>query len=377
MKQNKLKQQVNISVKNNSIRLLNSPKRTVYHTKINGEKLNILVEVQEDVVVGQVLAKIDDERQIKSTISGKVISIEEKQNKDASFSFAITVENNFSKESNLKKIVNPNKDELIKRMEEGNLQELLALKNEKVIVVNAKDNRNTFSLKKAVLNNFETQILKGANYIKKAFLQAEIFILVHKHFQLKLNEQIEKLNLKGIKVITKSIKKAKVIDIQTPLDFYEAVNFGVIKTKRTIFVGGESIKEVGFYTATIGTPIDEIIDFCGGLKHTYEEIEAYKEDAKMAVFDQIQIKKELKNENDKVKKQELKNLLQEKKQEAQKIIFSKFELQKENYKKCLAEIVFYEDDERFTAKGIGNVVEPKTQAILFLSNKQKKNRVKK
>ena len=377
MKKNKLTQQVKVSEKNDSIRLLNAPKKTVYHTKINGEKLNILVEVQEDVVVGQVLAKIDDEKQVKSTISGKIVSIEEKQNKDGSFSFAITVENNFSKETLLKKLVNPSKDELIKRMEEGNLQELLTLKNEEIIVINGKDNKNTFYLRKTILNNFETQILKGANYIKKAFSKAQVFILVDKSFNLKLTEQIEKLNLKNIKVITKSIKKSKVLDIQTPLDFYEAVNFGVIKTKRTIYVGGESIKEKGFYTATIGTPIDEIIDFCGGLKHTYEEIEAYKEDAKMAIFDQIQIKNEIKAEKDKVKKQELKNLLQEKKQEAQKLIFSNFDLQKEKYEKCLAQIVFYEYHERFSAKGIGNVVEEKTQGILFLSNKQKKNRVKK
>ena len=378
MKQHKALKPKKNNATNYNIRLFNSPKRAVFYTKLNGEKLNILVEVEENIVVGQTLAKLDNEKLVKSTISGKVISIEEKQNKDSSFSFAITIENNYMKDKPiLKKLVNPDKDALIKRIEEGNLEELLALKNAEVVVINAKDNKNTFDLNSVLLNNFQTQVLKGTNYIKKVFLQAEIYILVDKSFELKLKEQIEKLNLKGIKIITKTIKKAQLLDIQVPIDFYEAVNFGIVKTTRIIFIGGESIKEPGFYTATIGTPVDEIIDFCGGLKHTYEEIEAYKEDAKMAVFDQIQIKKEIKNEKDSAKKEELKILLQEKKQEAQKTIFSKFELQKEKYNKCLAQIVFCEYYERFSAKSIENVVEAKTQGILFLSNKQKKNKVKK
>jgi hypothetical protein len=189
-----------------------------------------------------------------------------------------------------------------------------------------------------------------------------------------VQKEVQKLNLKGLEVVTKLPSTTQILDAQTALDFYEAVNAGIVRLHRIVALGGESLNKPGYYLVKLGTPLRELIELAGGLKHTYSELDAYKEQAQMAVFDQIQIKKEIKQEQDKQKKQALKQLLKQKTEEAQQTVFCHFKEQQNKYALCLADMVFLENNNWFSANSLSNSVDIHTSGILFLSNQQKKKK---
>lgn len=61
-------------------------------------------------------------------------------------------------------------------------------------------------------------------------------------------------------------------NVGTTLAFYEAVMKGKPSYERVITVSGSGIKEPKNVMVKIGTPVGDIIDFCGGLKEDYVEI---------------------------------------------------------------------------------------------------------
>jgi hypothetical protein len=255
--------------------------------------------------------------------------------------------------------------------------ELFDSLEEERFCINLKDTKFTLGLNEILIKHFDSSILKGAQLIKKAYNLEKIFIVCDKNKKENLQQLIEKHNLKGLELVTKSVKKTQFLDPQTAIDLYEATNAGVIRTERIVALSGESLKKPGYYIVKIGTPLRELIELSGDLKHTYLEIENYKEDAQMAVFDQIQIKKEIKEEKDKQKKLQLQNLLKNKTEEAQKLIFNNFKQYQQNFKLCLSEMVFLEGKNWYFAKSLSNSVSHTTNAVLFLSNNERKNKLDK
>ena len=378
MRKNKILQQNNALLNHSKIKRANQPNKVNFSTIINEAPADILVEVEQVVTVNQTLAKKEGvEEVIASSIRGKVKKIEEAKSKNGVYHLNIEIENNFKKAEALKKLINPKYEELITRLKEANLSHLLEFKTAKNLVINAKDSKYTLSLYATILNTFLSSVLKGSNYLKKAFSLEKISLLVHKKDEVKVVEEINKLNLKNLVVITKKPKDAESISVQDALDFYEAVSSGVICTERMIAVGGLSIKEPSYYTVKLGTPLEELMALCGGLKYTYEEIEDFKEDAMMAVYDEVQIKKEIKEAKTIAEKETLKALLKKKQLEAQETIFKFFEENRKKHSYCLANMVFLEKNKFLPASSLKNAIDFYTDAVLFLSNIEYKNKPKK
>ena len=285
----------------------NAPNYVNYPLLINGQKPKLLVSVEEQIECGQSLAELKDENlKLISSISGKVIEICERQNIDKEFSLNLKLQNNFAKDKTLKKIISPSVEDLKNRMHEANIEELLYLQTPKKVVINASDNKYSLGLNTKIFDSFFKQVLKGANLIKKALNLNEIYLLVNKQDLEKTKSEVEKLNLKQVIVVTKIRKKeTNIISVQTALDFYEAVTAGIIKTQQLIAVAGASIKTPGYYLIKLGTPLSELIPLAGNLKHTYREIEDFKDQAMLAVNDEVQIKQEIREEKDKEAKQKL------------------------------------------------------------------------
>lgn|GEM_PF-6915283 len=380
MIKNKVFKLNNNALENAKIINANLPNLVVFSTKYNGELADVLVNVEQEVKIGQNLA-VDKNtgKKIVSTVNGSIKAIEEKQNKDGSYSLNIFIVNNFKKAPVLNKLVKPTVSQLNKRIEKANIYELASTNfNNLSVVINTLDNKKTFGLNNKILNTYLSQILKGANLIKKALNKKQIFIAVSKENYLNVQNQITKLNLKGVSVVKKAKVKGKVsiLNIQTPLDFYEAVSNGKIATERFIAVGGLSIKNANYYLVKIGTPLNELMKLCGGLKHSYEEIDNYKEQALLAVNDEVMIKQDIKNKKSAEEKQKLKKLLADKKQEAKNTVFKYLKENHNKYKLCLSNMVFVNNKKIYSAKTIENFVDENTLAVLFLSNIEYKHKRK-
>jgi Na+-translocating ferredoxin:NAD+ oxidoreductase RnfC subunit len=361
-------------LKNKKIITANAPNLVHFPLMITGKKSKLLVEVEEDVKFNQSLAKLEGSKHgLNSSISGKIKHIEEHEQPDASYDLVIKIENKFKKVTRLKRLVSPSVAALNYRIIEAGLFELSDME-EKEIYVNCTDTSRTLGLNEFVLNNFTKQILKGANLIKKAFKKPNIEVLVKKEQVESLIELVKKLNLKGVIITSKKSKNKEAINIQTALDFYEAVSAGQISHSKIIAVAGESIKTPSYYLVTLGTPINELIDLCGPLKYEYKEIEAFKDQAMLALNDEIQIKQEIKEEDDKLEKEILKRLLIEKKLEAKTKIFKYFKENQKKYGLCLSNMMFSIDNKLYSAKSPTNSVLKNVDAVLFLSNNEYKNK---
>lgn len=361
----------------NSAKIINAnaPNYVNYPLLINGQKPKLLVSVEEQIACGQSLAELKNENlKLVSSVSGKVLEICERQTVNGEFSLNLKVQNSFAKEETLKKLISPSVKELKSRMLDANIEELLHLQSPTKVAINATDNKYCLGLNSKIFESFFKQVLKGANLIKKALNLGDIYLLVKKQDLDKTQKEVEKLNLKQVVVITKTTKKeCDIISVQTALDFYEAVTSGTIKTTQFIAVAGRSIKKPSYYLVKLGTPLSELITLCGNLKHTYKEIEDFKDQAMLAVNDEIQIKQEIKEEKDKEEKQKLKELLSEKKLEAKTKIFAYFKQNQQKYALCLANMVFVTGNKLYSATTDSNEVNYKTQAVLFLSNSEYKN----
>ena len=207
-------------------------------------------------------------------------------------------------------------------MLEAGIIELATLDNTAKIAIYTTDTKHNLGLNAKIFDVFFKQVLKGAQLIKKTLELSSIYLVVNKQNYEKTLAEVQKLNLTGIVVLNK-IKAKKIIKfgVQTALDFYDAVSNGTFRTEHFIAVAGQSIKSPNYYLVKIGTTLAQLIELSGGLKHTYPEIEAFKEQALLALNDELQLKDEIKEEKDSEKKAKLKLALQEKKLETKNQVF--------------------------------------------------------
>lgn len=351
----------------------------------NSCELELLVDVEQDVKIGQVLAKLrNTNKVIISTINGKIKTIKENAQIKNKFCMVIEIENNFSNLQNKLPILKSATAKSIKkRAIEAGINNIPTDKSDKLIV-NTLENKIGFGLKKVVLKNYISEIIKGAKLVAKTTNSKQIVFAVDQQDTNLIdiiNNKIISLKYKNVSVlIVKNKKSFKnlgsiINDVQALLKLYEAVNLGYFQTEKIVALGGLSLKKASYYMVKIGTPLNELIELAGGLKHTYQEIEDFKDQALMALNDEIIIKQDIKEENDLKEKEKLIKLLSEKKKEAKEKIYVNLGKNREKYSLCLANMMLLEKGSLYSVKSITNAILPKIDGVLFLSNSEfKKNR---
>lgn len=334
--------------------------------------LKPIVEVGEEVVLGQILATDENgNAKIISTVNGSVKSIQEREQENKKHAFVIEIVTNKKEEKLLSKLRNPGKDKIINRLVEAGIYNL-PLKSE--VYINTFEPKLSVGLNNVLLSNYTNQFVKAIKLLSKVNKQITILLNAeHKESSLILKE-LAKQNANDIKVLFKNKVPKEVVEVKNLQDIialYNAVYLGKYYDTKVVAVGGLSIKHPSFYEFKIGTSITEVIELTGGLRHTYEEIEQYKDQASIAIQDQMLIKQDIKNAKTPEEKEKYKEILKKKKQEANKLIFNDFESQKEKFLLCLKDMAILSIKKQ-SARSVTNSIKNSTNALMFLSRKELK-----
>ncbi|MGN1208126.1 MAG: hypothetical protein ACI4TI_01515 [Christensenellales bacterium] len=147
------------------------------------------------------------------------------------------------------------------------------------------------------------------------------------------SHEIDAKNLPKIVIKTKQCKKG--------LNLVDLVNInhafaGEKQTQICVSVVGGALKKNCVLKTSVGTKICDIIEFLGGTKQNFSEIEDFKYMSLVAFNDEMQLKQKIKQAKTEEDKQKLINLLNEKKQQATENVFSRLEEFHQKFLDCLS-----------------------------------------
>lgn len=280
------------------------PKYT-YFSITNNE---LLVKENDQVIVGQKLMKTKFDSYIHSSISGKVIGIEEKLNYKNEQEKFLKIENDFKEKNNFKenKITNISKEKFIYTLKENGIIGLggagfptyIKYNNEiiETLIINAVECEPYITADYTICLNNIKEIVETLNIIIDIYNIKEVFLAI-KVNNRKLKETIipyiaESKKIKLIEVpnlypmgwertLVRYIKHIDydklpieknivVSNASTIYSIYEALKYNKPLIEKIITISGNAIKNKTNVKIKIGTSFKELIDIFKGYK--YDEI---------------------------------------------------------------------------------------------------------
>ena len=350
------------------------PKKVYIPLYKNGKNLDSIYKVGDAVSASLPIGKDKDEKTfIYSTVSGEIKSISEGELLNGEYAFIVEIDVNEDKEHEVEPLKSFDSESLSSHASKTGNHDILAIEEDDHIYLDTRYRRKNYGLYNAVFSKYMDEVIKGIGYIQKSRnLSNPILLITDKKRELDLIAHISKLGVKNIKVSRKKIaKKMKKISLEDCINFYEAVTKGKISSEKFIFISGNSIKNPGFYRVSMYTAIDDIIEIAGGLKHGYDEIDKFKEDAAILMNEQMVIKQEIKKEKSSINKLKLIKMLKEKREYARENIYNNLGNVRKKYRLCLKNIVFCLGDKSMEATSTENSVDKGTSGIYFISNGEK------
>lgn len=307
--------------KNRPIRIL-KPKNIVTYplSQHIGAAAKAIVNVGDDVLVGQIIAEADGfvSANVLSTVSGKVKSIEDKLTVDGKFNKCIIVENNFEyktidnygKDRDYKTL---SRDEIVNIVKNAGIVGLggacfpthvkLSPKNYEnidFVLINAVECEPYLTSDYRQLIESADNIIKGAEILLKLFPKAKAIICIEDNkkdaFELinkKLtnNMSITTALLKTkypqggerqlIYAITNRKLNSKILpadigvivqNVSTVLAIYNAVCKNIPLLSKVITITGDAVNDTANIDITFGMSYQDVIDDIGGFKYEPEKI---------------------------------------------------------------------------------------------------------
>lgn len=352
------------------------------------DEATLICDIDEYVKQGQVIAKIPKTKyKIISPLNGKVKKVEEiyLPNEKPSMCAIIEVDknnNSYNTEINLHD-ANYNESKIVKTVESFAFNDFIKFKDNSTskLIIDLRKKQKNNNLDFLILKEFTNQLIQGIKLLN-LYLNKNIkfIILVEKSDYKSVNKFKNIVKTEGLDIVIRKklfIKPigAKTLDPQDLIELYESYKYNKVPNTRIIAVEGLSIKNPGYYIFYKGTMLKDLMPMCGGLKHTYDEIDDFKEQALIAYNDELMIKDDIKKEQNLEKQESLKKLLEKKQKEAKSNVYSK---RYEFYKKmrlCLSSVIFENNNKLYKALMDKTPVH-KNKAIYFLSNIEYKNKMK-
>ncbi len=280
------------------------------------------VAVGDSVKVGTIVGSSDAfvSANVHSSVSGKVVGIEKMYTADGRYCDCVVIENDELEEMDpevkpLGNYKDMSMDEIIAYTKKSGLVGMggagfplhAKLRNENPVldecVINGAECEPFLTCDHRIMLEKTEEILKGLEIFSE-FYNKEVSYMAIEENKLdaiaKMEEAIkEKPNWSHLKVVgcktkypqgdSKRLSEAVVgrivpqngvtndvgvflTNVGTTLAFYEAMVEGKPSYERVITVSGSGINEPKNLLVKVGTPVSDIIDYCGGLKDNYIEI---------------------------------------------------------------------------------------------------------
>ena len=177
-----------------------------------------------------------------------------------------------------------------------------------------------------------------------------------------------RFRLKKLKICTRSAIRSGILylDAKTIYDMFLAIKMKQPITSTYLTVNGDAIENTGIYKMPTGVTMREMIELAK-TKNTYEYVDSYVYNAMEAHNDKISFEKEISEESDEKKKQELIDQMNKKDAEAEETIFSKMGETLEYYNNCLGVIYEVKGHTRSGIYSQHNVITPATSALIMVT----------
>ncbi len=139
-----------------------------------------------------------------------------------------------------------------------------------------------------------------------------------------------------------------------------------------VSITGGALQKNVVILAPVGIKICDIVSDFGGFKNDIGEVEDYKYMSLVATSDLGQLKQKIKLAKNEFDKKKLEKMLQEKKLEAQKNVFSKFDEYKEKFYQCLSAcfLTYFDKKRKVVTKNLNLPLNYSCQGVHLLNFKE-------
>lgn len=257
-------------------------KPCLFYVEANGVNCNVLVKKDEEVEVGQVLAKEKEDFSIPllSSVKGKVIEIRDTYNTQGKKTKAIVVEpiESVGEKDEEIKLESLNKEEILDMIQK------FALLDEEGVPLSIK--YRAFSGKKLIIKKFSyepnfvgyqhlfkknSEINKGIEVIKKLFDSIEIKEVDSKSVKNKTIELKKEEFVKSIFGSEVTSNDVIIEDLSTIVYLGECFLTGKPHLNEYVVVSGGAMPESTLLNVRIGTTLEEIFENLNGKKELLEK----------------------------------------------------------------------------------------------------------
>jgi len=335
-----------------------------------------VVKVGDDIKIGQLLAKAQNEEQLNiySSVSGHIVAIEKMTTtanaRVLSVLIQVSSKQETEKKLNLSKFTkkhfleNVQKLGLLSYDKNSLTSNLVALNPDeiKALGVMVFDEYQGMDLQEYIANNNLDCLIDALKHIKNIFKIDTInFYLPKKRvnnqaFKDAVLKKIKKgLNVNFIELklskhknnydlFKKYVLKTGLLNefIQTPetfIDLYKGLKDGELKLSQLVYIGGSATKlNNGYLNVVNGSSLDLIKKQCGGLVFEEQDIDDLKSDCVDCLDDMYDAQDLYKNESDKVKRKELKQEYKKRKSKANAEIWEFVKTHRVNLMKTIKQI---------------------------------------